>query len=67
MERNLHLTICMDGDNVKIVVTEPESGVVGQFNFVYSPHEHPEFDRVIGNEIYSWLSLWANEDAEDEE
>lgn len=65
MERNLHLTICMDGDNVKIVVTEPESGEVSHFKFVYSPDEHPEFDRVIGNEIYSWLSLWA--DAEDEE
>ena len=23
--------------------------------------EHPEFDKNIGDEIYSWLSLWADE------
>ena len=32
-----------------------------QYQFPYSPDEHPEFDERFGQEIYSWISLWMDE------
>lgn len=32
----------------------------------YSPDEHPEFDTAIGEEIYSWISLWADQKEEED-
>ena len=61
MERNLELTIRMDNDHVEIDVYEPESGECSQIDAPLSFDEHPEFDAAVGNEIYSWLSLWADE------
>ena len=63
-ERTLDLTIrFVDDDCFEIDVYEPESGEVTQFSHPLSFDEHPEFDAAIGNEIYSWLSLWKEEDA----
>ncbi len=59
-ERGLDLTVRMYKDEFEIFVHEPESGEVDQKRFPYSFDEHPEFDKAIGNEIYSWLSLWAD-------
>ena len=56
MEKNLELTIRMDND-----IYEPESGECSQIDAPLSFDEHPEFDKNIGDEIYSWLSLWADE------
>ena len=43
---------------------EPESGEVAQLQHPYSPDEHPKFDKAIGDEIYSWISVWAEEGEE---
>lgn len=62
MERNLELTIRMgENDECEVDVYEPESGECKTIAFPFSPDEHPEFDAAVGNEIYSWLSLWADE------
>lgn len=45
----------------EIYVYEPESGEQTHFEFLLSFDEHPVFDKAIGMEIYSWLSLWADE------
>ena len=64
MSRVLELTIHLNGDNFEVDVYEPESGEVAQIQYPYSPDEHPEFDKAIGDEIYSWISLWAEEGEE---
>ena len=61
MEKNLELTIRMDNDHVEIDIYEPESGECSQIDAPLSFDEHPEFDKNNGDEIYSWLSLWADE------
>ena len=55
MEKNLELTIRMDNDHVEIDIYEPESGECSQIDAPLSFDEHPEFDKNIGDEIYSWL------------
>ena len=62
MERHLELTIRMESDHIEVDVYEPESGEVSQIEAPLSFDEHPEFDANIGNEIYSWLSLWTDEE-----
>ncbi len=64
MSRVLELTIRLNGDDFEVDVYEPESGEVAQIQRPYSPDEHPEFDKAIGDEIYSWISLWAEEGEE---
>ena len=64
MQKILELTIRLNGDNFEVDVNEPESGEIAQMQHPFSPDEHPEFDKSIGNEIYSWLSLWADEMAD---
>lgn len=64
MSRVLELTIRLNGDDFEVDVYEPESGEVVQIQHPYSPDEHPEFDKAIGDEIYSWISLWAEEGEE---
>lgn len=66
MQRLLEITIHLNENDFEIDVYEPESGECAQFQHPYSPDEHPEFDETIGNEIYSWISLWRDE-LEDEE
>ena len=63
MERTLNLTIYLDdyNKNVTVDVREPESGESGRIVTPFSPDEHPEFNERIGNEIYSWITLWADE------
>ena len=64
MSRVLELTIRLNGDDFEVDVYEPESGEVAQIQYPYSPDEHPEFDKAIGDEIYSWISLWDEEGEE---
>ena len=66
VERRLDLTFLLERDIVKVGVYEPESGEKTQFDIPLSVDEHPEFDATIGAEIYSWLSLWADEDEGEE-
>lgn len=58
MERSLSLSIELRDGEFQVFVFEPESGECADFIFPFSPDEHPEFDKIIGNEIYSWISLW---------
>lgn len=67
MQRTLELTIRLNDDDFEVDVCEPESGEVAQMQFPYSPDEHPAFDQRIGEEIYSWLSLWADEKEDENE
>lgn len=67
IERTLELTIKMDEDGVSVDVYEPESGECSTIEAPLSFDEHPEFDSAIGNEIYSWLSIWKDAEEEDNE
>lgn len=60
IERTLELTITLDEENVSCDVYEPESGECTTLKGSLSFDEHPEFNEAIGNEIYSWLSLWSD-------
>lgn len=69
MNRILELTVRIDTNkgSLEVDVYEPESGEVTQLQHPYSPDEHPEFDKAIGDEIYSWAGLWAEEGEENHE
>lgn len=67
MQRNLELTIRLNEDTFEVDVYEPESGEVTQMQFPYSPDEHQEFDEKISEEIYSWISLWADQEGDEDE
>ena len=67
MERMLELTIRVNDDDFEVDVYEPESGEVAQLQHPYSPDEHHEFDKKIGDEIYSWISLWKDEHDDESE
>lgn len=69
IEKNLNLSlIALGKDDISIRIYEPESGEESFVQCQYSPDEHPEFNEDIGNELYSWLSLWLGElDEEDEQ
>lgn len=61
MQRILELTVRVNEDDFEIDFYEPESGECTQMHFPFSPDEHPEFDKKLGNEIYSWLSIWFDQ------
>lgn len=65
LQRQLDITVRVNGEDFEVDVYEPESGEVSQFQFPFSPNEHPEFDAAIGNEIYSWVSLWMEAEEDD--
>ena len=67
MERMLELTIRVNDDDFEVEVYEPESGEFVRLQHPYAPDEHPEFDKAIGNEIYSWISLWKDEHDDESE
>lgn len=60
MQRNLSLTIRLDDGHIEIDLHEPESGEVNQLEAPFSPDEHQEFNKAIGNEIYAWLKMWSD-------
>lgn len=64
IERHLDLAIRIRGGEVEVDVYEPESGDVSQIQLPLSFDKHPDFDEAIGQEIYSWLSLWSEEEDE---
>ena len=59
MRKTLELTIESDPETGfgSVIIYEPESGYNRCFDFPVSPDEHPEFDRTIGEEIYSWIQM----------
>ena len=67
MSRTLELTIRLNEGAFEVDVYEPDSGENTTLRHPYSPDEHPEFDKAIGDELYSWLNLWAEEKEEHDE
>ena len=43
-----------------MIICEPKSGFAAKWEFPLSFDEHPEFNEWIGNEIYSWIAIWAD-------
>lgn len=59
IERHLEITITIHDDVFDMEIYEPESGESDMmWPQPLSFDEHPEFNEVIGNEIYSWLRIW---------
>lgn len=69
MERTLNLNLEIDKEgNYKVVSSEPESGnnyliVAGN---IYR-QDDDGFNRKVGQEVMSWLTMWADELQEEEE
>lgn len=62
IERELSISIRITDDGrITTTIVEPQSGLITSLYNEYSPDEHPEFDERLGNEIYSWISLWVDE------
>lgn len=62
MERNLNIRLILNEDgSIRAEVQDNESGLHATIENNYSPDEHPEFDADIGEELYSWLALMADE------
>ena len=58
VQRNLNLTINLNENDFEIAMQEPESGETNQFTL---PYNREEIGRGIQDELFSWLSLWAEE------
>lgn len=69
MEHKLDITITFSEDRTSFITTvlEPESGLYTEFESPFSPDEHPAFNDDIGNEIYSWLTLWEETEREEDD
>ena len=67
MKRSLEVELVLEKDGtVRAELRDLVSGLTKTIKNNFSPDEHPEFDAAIGNEIYSWLSLMADQmDEED--
>ena len=61
LDHELQLYISIKDDFIHTIVSEPESGLVKEFVDPISVDEHPEYNERVGNEIYSWISLWLDE------
>lgn len=46
---------------LEVDILEPESGTADLFLVDYSPDDHSEFDRFIGEQIYNYLKIWNEE------
>ena len=61
MERSLDLNIKMNGNYFTVEIREPGGSGCSRIHALLSFDDHPEFDRMVGEEIYSWLEMWADE------
>ena len=60
-EKCLELTVRLIDGMIEVDMFEPESKEVVQVGFPFSPDEHPEFDTTVGDAIYSWADMMADE------
>lgn len=68
-ERNLDVTLQLsdDGTEFEISIREHQSGDHVSLNVPFvGGNPHPEFDRWIGEEIYGWLFVMAEDQDNDE-
>lgn len=49
------------GNNVSIQFFEPESGNIETINETFSAESSERLGKLIGQEVYSWISLWVDE------
>ena len=62
IEKNLELTLRLnEKGKITVCCCQPESGDITAYYFNYKVGEHPEFYKKIGDEVYSWIELMANE------
>lgn len=64
MEKNIDVTLTLNGDDIMVEFFEPESGDSIKMNFAFMSERHPEFNEMVGNELYSWITLMADEQKE---
>lgn len=60
LTEHLELEIRIYDDTFELDVYEPISGECIRMEHPISFSEHPEFDKAIGDEIYSWLEIWSD-------
>lgn len=62
MKRMLDLMVTVNDDlsEISVEIYDPESAIRDSFTESFSPDEHPEFDKQIGDLIYSWATLMAD-------
>lgn len=65
-KRTLSIDLWIEDDNAMVEIVEGETGDHVGIVVPFSPFEHPEFNEQVGNELYSWLEMLA-EEAEQEE
>lgn len=58
----LNLTFRLNQENFKATIQEPESGEVAQFNL---PYDRDKIAEGLKNELFSWLSIWAEDEGID--
>lgn len=66
-KRTLTLDLWIEDDNAMVEILEAETGDHVGIVIPYSPDEHPEFNERIGNELYSWLQLLADDIEQEDE
>lgn len=59
-ELNIFIRLSEHGEIIT-TVSEPESGEQTTFYDEFSPWTSIRINEHLGNEIYSWLSLWSDE------
>ena len=64
-KRTLTLDLWIEDDNAMVEILEAETGDHVGIVIPYSWDEHPEFNERIGNELYAWLQLLADEIEQD--
>lgn len=68
MKRSLKVELVLEKDGtVRAELRDIESGLHKTIEAPFSQDEHPEFDAAVGEELYSWLTLMADEMEKEEE
>ena len=56
MEKFLDINIRYRDDMFDVTISDPETSECTTRSFPYSPDEHPEFDTIIGRELYWYVT-----------
>ena len=67
IDKHLIVSLSLRDGEVFVSVEEPESGEASGATLSFDRDEHVELDEWIGEEVHSWLSLWADELEEDDQ
>lgn len=67
MDRTLSIALTTHAQDrtFDVIVTDTETGsCMSSVDVPFSPDEHPEFDKALGNEIYSWITFMMEDESE---